>query len=98
MINQNFSLHEMREDLDFKLFSLDKKHREKEFKITNIAEFLPVGLLVNHISGCNVYMNKISEKVLNLTLAESTALGLEYQSKIMYNREEFERLKPLIDE
>ncbi len=96
MISQRLTIQETREDLDFKLLLLEKSQHEKKFQITDIADFLPVGVLINHRCGSNVYMNRVSEKVLNMTLAESAGYGTEYQSKIVFDKEEFQRINALI--
>ncbi len=96
MISQRGTLQETREDLDFKLLSLEKSQHDNKFQITDIADFLPVGVLINHRSGSNLYMNRVSEKVLNMTLAESTGYGPEYQSKIVFDKKEFQRINGLI--
>jgi DNA-binding CsgD family transcriptional regulator len=97
LIQPNQTLHETMDDLDFKLFNLEKKHKEHQFNLSDIGDFLPVGLLINHKNGSNLYMNKYSEQTLNLTSDEVKALGREYQNTILYDAEEYERIKAQID-
>ncbi|MFW5820672.1 MAG: helix-turn-helix transcriptional regulator [Bacteroidota bacterium] len=98
MIPQNHTLQEIKEDLDYKLFNLDKKHRESKFNIQDIGDFLPVGLLINHSSGKNLYMNHLSEETLHYSLDEIEEMGEKYQKEVIYNEEEFIRIKKAIDD
>lgn len=98
MNHQSHTLEEIKEDLDFKLFNLDKKQREKKFDIRDIGDFLPVGLLINHKSGKNLYMNQLSEETLHYSLDEIEDLGAKYQKTIIYSEEEFLRIKSAIDD
>lgn len=96
MISQKLSFQENQDTLNFQLLSMEKQQREKKFNIEDIGDFLPVGLLINHKAGSNLYMNKVSEQHLNMTLAEATELGMRYQKQIMYDDDEYKRATKLI--
>ena len=98
MIHQNHTLQEIKEDLDYKLFNLDKKQKESKFSIQDIGDFLPVGLLINHRSGKNLYMNHLSEETLHYSLDEIEEMGEKYQKAVIYSVEEFNRIKRAIDD
>ena len=98
MNRQNHSLREIQDDLDLKLLTLDKKQKEGKFDLRDIADFLPVGLLVNHQSGRNLYMNKLSEETLKYSMDEIEELGREYQKVIIYDEVEFKRITLAVDD
>ena len=95
--SQNKTFREIQNDLDVNLFSIDKKFKEKKFDITDIGDFLPVGLLINHKDGSNVYMNRMSEQTLNFSTDDLKELGSDYTSKICYDADEMRKLKKLIN-
>ncbi len=97
MNHQNHTLKEIKEDLDYKLFNLHKKHRESKFDIQDIGDFLPVGLLINHRNGKNLYMNHLSEETLHYSLDEIEDMGDKYPNAIVYSDEEFVRIRSAID-
>lgn len=97
MYYSHHTLEEIQQDLDYKLFNLESKQKERKFDLKEIADFLPVGLLINHKSGKNLFMNKVSEQTLNYTLEEIEYLGSAYAKAIVYDEDEFRRIKALID-
>lgn len=97
MAFQRLTLQETQYDLDQKLYSLSNQHKNSKFNVTDIADFLPVGLLINHRNGSNIFMNKITEQTLNMTWDEAIGYGPEYQSTIIYNDAEYKRITNMID-
>ncbi len=98
MITQKLTETESTDHLNSSLWELEKGHRNNEFDLLNIADHLPVGILINSREGGNIYQNKISEKVLNLTLAESRELGPEYSKKIIHSMEEYNEITAKVDD
>lgn len=85
-------------DLQQKLFMLEKDSREKKFEITDMADYLPVGLLINHRCGMNLYMNKTSCEVLRYARDEIMELGEEYSKTIVFDKDEYERVNVMHEE
>jgi len=98
MVVTSSSFQENQFDLQQKLFSLEKDSREKNFEITDMADYLPVGLLINHRCGMNLYMNKTSCEVLKYEREEIIELGEEYSKTIVFDKDELERVSLMHEE
>ncbi|MFW6222371.1 MAG: response regulator transcription factor [Bacteroidota bacterium] len=90
------TLQEYRQEIDSQLFLLEKKHKQGLFNLEDIADLLPVGLLINNKEGRNLYMNKLSMNALNYSREELDALGTNYQKAISYSVEEYQAIKAKI--
>ena len=89
MITKKITEAEITNNLSMNLLGLEKGHRQNKYNILDIADQLPVGIVINNRQGANLYLNRVSEQALNLTLAESTELGPEYSKKIIYSIQEY---------
>jgi len=98
MIKQIFTESESITQLNTSLWELERGHRNNKFEILNIADHLPVGVLINSRQGSNIYLNKISEQVLNITQSESRELGAEYGKQIVYSDREYKEINSRIDD
>ena len=98
MNSKKLTFRETQEDLQQKLFLLDKNHAEEKFDLVDIADFLPVGLLINHRNGTNTYMNKVSQDILRYNTEELRELGPDYTKKVVYDKAELERITLLHEE
>ncbi len=96
MISSYKTQKEIQQVLNLKLFTLEKEQKVKDFKIQDVGDSLPVGLLINHRDGQNLYMNKISEELLNYTREEINNLGQSYPEAISFDPSEIKILKKLI--
>jgi DNA-binding CsgD family transcriptional regulator len=97
MINPKLSFSETQDELKLKLLSLHKDHNHKKYDLRDVADFLPVGLLINHKLGANVFANRQTEIELHYTLDELAELGNNYQKTVLFNKEEFEINQKKID-
>jgi DNA-binding CsgD family transcriptional regulator len=97
MLKEVHTLEESREELESQLFLLDKKQKEGKFRLDDIGDFLPVGLLINSKDGSNIYMNQESLNHLNTTRDIIYELGCNYQSIIWYDPRDFNKIKTEIN-
>jgi DNA-binding CsgD family transcriptional regulator len=87
---------ESQELLDRQLYLLEQKQKQGIVQLEEIGDLLPVGVLINHKDGRNLYMNNMSKYVLNYSQEELEALGTEYQQAIWYDKTDYYRIKDKI--
>ncbi len=97
MYQEQHTIKEYEENFQMQLLNLDQQHRKNKFNLEDIADFLPLGVLLNHKKGNNVFMNKLTCQALNCTLDEIKSLGVKYSSSILFNEDELLRATPQIN-
>jgi DNA-binding CsgD family transcriptional regulator len=93
MFEKVHTLEEAKDRLNSQLFLLDQQQKQGKYKLEDVGDLLPVGLLINNKEGINKYMNAYSMNYTNFSKSDLEVVGREYQHLIWYDQNDFDEIK-----